>query len=266
VASPRGQKSSKATSYPGRALAALLVLFIIMVVSITGKDTFSPGKWHSDFKVALGLDLAGGTQVSLSAETINGKTPSASDMTTAISIMNQRVDAQGFNNAQVQQQGANFITVTVPGNNSQEVVNLVGATAKLYFRQVLLEGAGSAKASPSSTSASSPAPGSTPSSSSSPSATPTTKASNSPTPGAAGAPGSAGKPGGQRLSDGSRLLAASSHKSGNPKSSSSGNPSRAAQRAHRPARRQAAAPPRRPVRCPGTRAPSARPCSSCSTS
>jgi preprotein translocase subunit SecD len=204
------------------------VLFIIMVVSITGKDTFSPGKWHHDFRVALGLDLAGGTQVTLRATTIKGKTPTSGDMTTAISIMNQRVDAQGFNNAQVQQQGSNLITVTVPGKNAQQVVSLVGTTAKLFFRQVLLEGAGSAKASSSSTSASSPTSGSTPSSSSSPSATPsntpTTKASNSPTPGAAGVPGSAGKPGGQRLSDGSRLLAASSHKSGKPKSSSSAKP------------------------------------------
>jgi preprotein translocase subunit SecD len=172
--------------------------------------------------------MAGGTQVTLRATTIKGSNPTASDMTTAISIMNQRVDAQGFNNAQVQQQGSNLITVTVPGKNAQQVVNLVGTTAQLYFRQVLLEGAGSAKASSSSTSAGSPTPGSTPSSSSSPSATPsstpTTKASNSPTPGAAGAPGSAAQRGGQRLSAGSRLLAASSHKSGKPKSSSSAKP------------------------------------------
>ena len=205
-----------------------------MVVAITGKDTFSPGKWHHDFKVALGLDLAGGTQVTLSAETINGKAPSSSDMTTAISIMNQRVDAQGFNNAQVQQQGSNFITVTVPGKNAKQVVNLVGTTAKLFFREVLLEGAGAAKASSSTSSTS---PGSTPSSTSSPTASPSgssssspsTKASstpsNTPSPGAAGAPGSAGQPGGQRLSAGSRLLTASKHKSGKPKSSSSATPS-----------------------------------------
>jgi preprotein translocase subunit SecD len=210
------------------------VLLIIMVVAITGTNTFSPGNWKHDFKVALGLDLAGGTQVTLSAQTINGKTPSSSDMTTAISIMNQRVDAQGFNNAQVQQQGSNDITVTVPGKNAQQVVNLVGTTAKLFFRQVLLEGAGNATTSPSS---SSPAPGSTPSPSGSPSAgasgspssTPTTKASstpsNTPSPGAAGAPGSAAQPGGQRLSTGSRLLAAGKHKSGKPKSSSSATPS-----------------------------------------
>ncbi len=224
---PRGQKSNRSgsSSHPGRALAGLLALLIIMFVAITGSDTFSPGQWRHDFKVALGLDLAGGTQVTLSAETINGKAPSSSDMTTAISIMNSRVDAQGFNNAQVQQQGANYITVTVPGKNAQQVVNLVGTTAKLFFRQVLLEGVGTAKATPttgSTTPGSTPTTGSSPSASTpSPSSTPSTKASSTPSPGAAGAPGTAGQPGGQRLSTGSRLLAASKHKSGKPKSSAS---------------------------------------------
>jgi preprotein translocase subunit SecD len=156
MAPPRSQKNgAKATSRPGRALAALLILIIIMAVAITGKDAFSPGKWHKDFRVALGLDLAGGTQVTLQAKTLNGKSPSASDMTTAINIMNSRVDAQGFNNAQVQQEGSNFITVTVPGKNAQQVVNLVGTTALLYFRQVYLEGAANATTTSSSSSGSS---------------------------------------------------------------------------------------------------------------
>ena len=237
MASPRGQtrgqKSSRATSYPGRALAALLVLLIIMAVAITGKNAFSPGKWSHDFRVALGLDLAGGTQVTLRATTLRGGNPSASDMTTAISIMNQRVDAQGFNNAQVQQQGSNLITVTVPGKNAQQVVGLVGTTALLFFREVLLEGPATSTVSTSATPPATPTPGSTPSPGSSPSAkasgspssTPTTKGSSSPSPKAAGQPGSTGQPGGQRLSAGSRLLASSKHKSGKPKSSASATPS-----------------------------------------
>jgi preprotein translocase subunit SecD len=180
-------------SHPFRALGALLALIIIMAVVITGADTFSPGKWHHDFKVALGLDLAGGTQVTLSATTLNKhKVPSAADMTTAISIMNSRVDAQGFNNAQVQQQGSNFITVTVPGKNAQQVVNLVGTTALLYFREVYLEGTADAKAPAASSTgstksysakplaAASAKPSSSPSSSSSPSPTPTPSSSTPP--------------------------------------------------------------------------------------
>jgi preprotein translocase subunit SecD len=202
VAPPRSQKSgTKAMSHPGRALAALLALIIIMVLIITGADAISPGKWHKDFKVALGLDLAGGTQVTLSATTLKGKNPSAADMTTAIGIMNSRVDAQGFNNAQVQQQGSNFITVTVPGKNAQQVVNLVGTTALLYFREVYLEGAPNAKA-------------------------PT----NTTTSGTSGKTGSAKSGSGKsysakRLTTSAKLLPASAKPSSSPSASSSSSPS-----------------------------------------
>jgi preprotein translocase subunit SecD len=243
VAPPKRQKSgSKAMSHPGRALAALLVLIIVMAAIITGKDAFSPGNWHKDFKVALGLDLAGGTQVTLSATTLNGKQPKPQDMTTAISIMNSRVDAQGFNNAQVQQQGSNFITVTVPGKNAQQVVNLVGTTALLFFRQVYLEG--TADANTSSTPTSTPTPSSTGStgtspsakSSGSPSSSPgsssSAKASDSPSPSAAGDFGSSrgGQTGGQGMASQSKLLAATAPKAGSsskpkPSSSASSTPS-----------------------------------------
>ena len=38
----------------------------------------------------------------------------------------------------VQQQGSNVITVAVPGKGGAQVVKLVGTTAQLRFRQVLL--------------------------------------------------------------------------------------------------------------------------------
>jgi preprotein translocase subunit SecD len=208
----------------------LLVLIIIMAAVITGKDAFSPGNWHKDFKVALGLDLAGGTQVTLSATTIKGKTPSSSDMTTAIAIMNNRVDAQGFNNAQVQQEGSDFITVTVPGKNAKSVVNLVGTTALLFFREVYLEGAATATTTASSTSTT---PSPNPSSSSTakaptsptpnPSSSSTAKASDKPSPSAAGDLGSSSsQASGQGMASGSRLLAkAKASSSSKPTSSSS---------------------------------------------
>ena len=67
---------SKSGSRPGRALAALAVLILIMLISITGKETFSPGNWHKQFKVGLGLDLSSGTEVVLKAATAKG-TPSS---------------------------------------------------------------------------------------------------------------------------------------------------------------------------------------------
>ena len=52
---------------PGRVLAVLGVLILIMLITITGKDTLSPGKWQSQFKVGLGLDLSSGPEVVLKA-------------------------------------------------------------------------------------------------------------------------------------------------------------------------------------------------------
>jgi preprotein translocase subunit SecD len=198
----------KPVSRPGRALAGLVVLIIVMLLAILGKDVFSPGNWRHDFKVQLGLDLAGGTSVTEKAQTITGKPPSASDMTQARAIMIARVNGAGFSGAQVQQQGNDNMVITVPGANTQKVVRLVGVTAQLLFRQVLLVGNNTSTSSPTT----SPTP--TPSSSGTPtvSPSPSTKASSSPK--AAGAPGTAGQAGGHGLASSSRLLAASKPKPG----------------------------------------------------
>jgi len=198
----------KPVSRPGRALAGLAVLIVVMLLAIVGKDAFSPGHWRHDFKVQLGLDLAGGTSVTEQAQTISGKAPSASDMTQARAIMIARVNGAGFSGAQVQQQGNNNMVVTVPGGNTQKVVRLVGATAQLLFRQVLLAGNNTSTSSPTTSPTPSPSSSGTPTVSPSPS----TKASSSPK--AAGTPGSAGQAGGHGLASSSRLLAASTPKPG----------------------------------------------------
>ena len=129
---------SRSASHPWRALAALAVLILVMLISITGKETFNPSKWHSQFKVGLGLDLSNGTQVVLKAATTQG-TPSPGAMQQAISVLESRVNGTGNSGAQVQQQGADLINVTVPGQPAQSVIDLVSSTAKLSFRQTLLE-------------------------------------------------------------------------------------------------------------------------------
>ena len=139
---------SSTKSRPGRALAVLAALIIVMLVGILGKDTFQPAKWQSNFRVQLGLDLSSGTTVTLKAVTVHNTQPSAAAMTTAIAIMNSRVNGAGFTGAVVQQQGSNVITVAVPGKGGAQVVKLVGTTAQLRFRQVLLEAANRSLAAP----------------------------------------------------------------------------------------------------------------------
>ncbi len=130
----------KSGSKPGYALAALGALIVLMFIGIVGANLFSPGEWHKDFKINLGLDLSSGTQATLEAVTAKGKTPPSADMDQAVAIINSRVNATGSTGVSVQRQGANDITVTVPGAGSQQVVNEVSTTAQLRIRPILLEG------------------------------------------------------------------------------------------------------------------------------
>jgi preprotein translocase subunit SecD len=126
-------------SRPWFPIAALAVLIVIMLASVIGGDLTHPGSWTKNFKIGLGLDLSSGTTVTLKAVTPNSsKPPSQTAMTEARTIMEDRVNGAGFTGAVVQQQGPNIITVAVPGKGAQQVENLVGRTALLRFRQVLL--------------------------------------------------------------------------------------------------------------------------------
>jgi len=113
------------------------MIIVVMLVSVTGADTFHPGSWHQQFKVGLGLDLSSGTELVLQAETPAGHPPSSAEMNQASSILLSRVNGTGTTGAQVQQQGGNLINVSVP-KASAEVLNLVSGTAQMRFRQVLL--------------------------------------------------------------------------------------------------------------------------------
>jgi preprotein translocase subunit SecD len=129
------------TSRPGRLLGSLAVLIVILLLGVLAGSIAQPSNWHNRFKVHLGLDLSSGTTVTLKAVPPKGTsaTQLASDMTTAQQIMSNRVNGAGFNGSSVTTQGTNLINVTVPGQGSKQVIDLVGTTALLRFRQVLLE-------------------------------------------------------------------------------------------------------------------------------
>jgi preprotein translocase subunit SecD len=166
------------TSRPGRLLAALAALIVILLIGVLGGALLQPSGWHKRFKVGLGLDLSSGTTAALEAVTPKGTSSSAlqNDLNTAISIMISRVNGAGFNGATIVPQPPNIINVTVPGKNAQQVVNLVGTTAQLRFRQVLLV------APNQTTGTSTPTPSASPTPSPSPSASPSASPSGSSTP------------------------------------------------------------------------------------
>ena len=130
---------SRSGSRSARALVALAAVIVIMLISVLGNETLSPGKWQQQFKVSLGLDLSSGTQVVLKAETHDGKPPASGEMQQAISVEQSRVDLTGSSGAQVQQQGSDMINVTVPGKPSYDIVNLVSRASQMSVRPVYLE-------------------------------------------------------------------------------------------------------------------------------
>ncbi|NUP79040.1 MAG: protein translocase subunit SecD [Nonomuraea sp.] len=153
MAAPKRGRSGSAQSKPWRPLA----LILIAIVALTG-GMFASG--HSTPR--LGIDLAGGTSITLRAVAEPGQESAINktNMNTAVDIMNRRVNGLGVSEAEVQTQGDKNIIVNIPkGTNSKEARQQVGTTAKLYFRPVLATevsgGAATATPSPSaSTSAS----------------------------------------------------------------------------------------------------------------
>ncbi|MFF9626087.1 protein translocase subunit SecD [Streptomyces griseosporeus] len=180
MAAPKKGRSASAQSKPWRSLA----LILIAIAALTG-GMF----WSGNTTPRLGIDLAGGTSITLRAVPEAGQKISKANMDTAVDIMNRRVNGLGVSEAEVQTQGDSNIIVNIPkGTNSKEAREQVGTTAKLYFRPVVateVSGPGTASPSPSASGSGSPSPSASAtgkgdkdkatSSSSAPSATPTSQ-------------------------------------------------------------------------------------------
>jgi preprotein translocase subunit SecD len=175
VAAPKRGRNASAQSKPGRSLALILIAIVGLTAGMFATGQTTP---------RLGIDLAGGTSITLRAVTEPGQESAINktNMDTAVEIMNRRVNGLGVSEAEVQTQGTRNIIVNIPrGTNAKEARDQVGTTAKLYFRPVLAtelsDGGATPTPSPSASSSSSgkATDKSTPSPSGTPSATSTTQ-------------------------------------------------------------------------------------------
>ncbi|MFE7142086.1 protein translocase subunit SecD [Streptomyces sp. NPDC057644] len=155
AAPKKGRGQAGGQGRPGRALA----LILIAMVALTG-GLFLSG--HTTPR--LGIDLAGGTSITLEAQNQPGK-PNAinqTNMDTAVGIIERRVNGLGVSEAEVQTQGNKNIIVNIPkGTNSKQAQEQVGTTAQLYFRPVLTVQASGPEA-PDPSGSQSPSAGATP--------------------------------------------------------------------------------------------------------
>jgi preprotein translocase subunit SecD len=152
---------------PGRSLAIIAALLILMYAGMLLLQGTKPTP-------KLGLDLQGGTSVTLTARLPEGETGqiTKSAMDQAKQIIEDRVNGTGVAEAEVAVEGNKNIVVNIPGD---ELKTDLLSTALLRFRPVLQVGqAAPPEQSPSGTPSGSPSPSATPSGSSSPSPSPST--------------------------------------------------------------------------------------------
>jgi preprotein translocase subunit SecD len=117
-------RSLPARKYFGAFILILATLYGL--VFFTG-DTRTP---------QLGLDLRGGTTVTLTARTPDGQAPAPEDLELARQIIEQRVNGLGVAEAEVVTEGDSNIVISVPGDDGEQAREL-GQTAQLRFRPVI---------------------------------------------------------------------------------------------------------------------------------
>ena len=116
------------TGHPGRTLIVLAVLVAGLITLLAVSGTWTP---------KLGLDLRGGTTITLTARNTTGTgTVDPNSLQLAKTIIQSRVDSLGVGESEVTTSGDNQIIVTVPNVQQDELVRLVGQTAVLRFRAV----------------------------------------------------------------------------------------------------------------------------------
>ncbi|MFE2293277.1 protein translocase subunit SecD [Streptomyces sp. NPDC059452] len=131
AAPKKGRGPSGGQGRPGRSLALILIAMVALAGGMFLSGHTTP---------RLGIDLAGGTSITLEAQNQPGK-PDAinpTNMDTAVGIIERRVNGLGVSEAEVQTQGRSNIIVNIPrGTDSEQAREQVGTTAQLYFRPVL---------------------------------------------------------------------------------------------------------------------------------
>ncbi|MFD7431803.1 protein translocase subunit SecD [Streptomyces sp. NPDC059818] len=165
AAPKKGRAPASGQGRPGRSLALILIAMVALTGGMFLADQPTP---------RLGIDLAGGTSITLEAKAEPGQESAVNktNMDTAVQIMERRVNGLGVSEAEVQTQGKSNIIVNIPkGTNSAQAREQVGTTAKLYFRPVLTVAQGAPTPTPSASSSGKASPSASPSSSASDKAT-----------------------------------------------------------------------------------------------
>lgn len=142
-ASPIESESALMASSPAvKKARRSLVFLLVLIVGLSGLITLGVFRSDATWTPKLALDLQGGTQILLAANQTDGQAVSGEQLSQAVSIIRQRVDASGVSEAEITTQGSNHISVAIPGKADEATLKRIEASANLEFRPVLAVAAG----------------------------------------------------------------------------------------------------------------------------
>ena len=120
---------------PVRALVTLTVAIVAACAALAIGHFMKGVSPYPD----LALDLKGGTQLILTpTPTSEGQRAiTEEDITQAISIIRNRIDASGVSESEISSMGSSNIMVSIPGTPSQEQLDLIRSSSQMNFRPVL---------------------------------------------------------------------------------------------------------------------------------
>ena len=125
-------------SHKRRPVRALVTLTVAIVAACAALAIGHLAKGVSPYP-DLALDLKGGTQLILTpTPTSEGQRQiTEEDITLAISIIRNRIDASGVSESEISSLGSSNIMVSIPGTPSQEQLDLIRSSSQMNFRPVL---------------------------------------------------------------------------------------------------------------------------------
>ena len=115
------------------AVLVIAILAYIAACGLTIGNYSIPKALDPENGIKRGLDLAGGSVIVFEADTTEDV--SEENMAAVKAVLRSRLDVQGYHEAVLSQQGDKRVRVEIPSiTNPEEAVALLGATAKLTFR------------------------------------------------------------------------------------------------------------------------------------
>ncbi|MBB6334751.1 protein translocase subunit SecD [Schaalia hyovaginalis] len=121
-----------------RPLRSLVTLFVAIIAAVTALVIGNLTQGAS-YVPSLALDLQGGTQLILTPTSTEAddRQITEEDITQAISIIRNRIDASGVAESEITSMGQDNIVVSIPGTPSQETLDLIRSSSQMNFRPVL---------------------------------------------------------------------------------------------------------------------------------